>query len=73
MKDIRYILAKFIKQKRKDDGLSMRKLDKKSGHSTSMIHRIERGDINPSFLSIVNIFNALNTDISEFDLFLKKD
>lgn len=64
-------ISEFMKNIRVDSNLSISELSKLSGISASAISRIERGQREPLFSTVIDIVNSLNAgDI--FYEFLKK-
>lgn len=60
------MLGSFITKRRKELGLSLAKLAKKSGHPVSSIHGIENGDNqNPRFEIIIDLCKALDVSLDE--------
>lgn len=60
------MLGSFIAKRRKELGLSLAKLAKKSGHPVSSIHGIENGDNqNPRFEIIIDLCKALDVSLDE--------
>lgn len=60
------MLGSFITKRRKELGLSLAKLAKKSGHPVSSIHGIENGDNqNPRFEIIIDLCQALDVSLDE--------
>jgi transcriptional regulator with XRE-family HTH domain len=56
-------LGKLIKHRRKVLGLTIRDLADLTGMSKTTISQIERGDRNPTFEVLQNIFEYLNLEI----------
>ena len=56
----------FLKQKRTEQGLSLRAMDELSGVSFRNIKTIEDGLTTPSFDNVLRILNALGIPMSEF-------
>ena len=56
-------LGKLIKHRRKVLGLTIRELADLTGMSKTTISQIERGDSNPTFEILQNIFEYLNLEI----------
>lgn len=63
-------IAGFLKEIRIDSNLSISELSKLSGVSASAISRIERGQREPLFSTVVEIVNSLNAGDVFYD-FLK--
>ena len=60
------MIGSFITKRRKELGLSLAKLAKKSGHPVSSIHGIENGDNqNPRFEIIIDLCQALDVSLDE--------
>lgn len=57
-------LGKRIKYRRKVLGLTIRELANLTGMSKTTISQIERGESNPTFQVLQNIFEYLNLEIS---------
>lgn len=64
-------IAEFLKDIRLDSNLSISELSKLSGISASAISRIERGQREPLFSTVIEIVNSLNAG-ELFYNFLKK-
>lgn len=64
-------ITEFLKDIRLDSNLSISELSKLSGISASAISRIERGQREPLFSTVVEIVNSLNAG-ELFYNFLKK-
>lgn len=64
-------IAEFLKGIRLDSNLSISELSKLSGISVSAISRIERGQREPLFSTVIEIVNSLNAG-ELFYNFLKK-
>ena len=58
---MRIIYPLELKQKRREEGLTQKQLAKKAGLSQSLIAKVERGLIDPSFSSMVKLSQALDT------------
>lgn len=59
-------LGKRIRTLRKLRGLTQEELGEKSGISYKFIGEIERGEVNPSLNSLIQIARALGIHVSEF-------
>lgn len=64
-------IAEFLKNIRVDSNLSVSELTELSGISASAISRIERGQREPLFSTVIKIVNSLNAGELFYD-FLKK-
>ncbi|HKC69086.1 MAG TPA: helix-turn-helix transcriptional regulator [Bacteroidia bacterium] len=54
-----------IRKKRNVNGISQQELADNSDVAKSTIQRIEKGEMNPSVLTLIKISIALNTEVSE--------
>ena len=56
-------LGKIIKSKRESKGLTQLELAEKSGVDRNYIGMLERGERNPSYLSLLKIAKGLNVQV----------
>jgi transcriptional regulator with XRE-family HTH domain len=59
------ILGKRIKALREERGLTLKELAYSIGKDPQSIHRLEMGDVNPSYLYLMDVCIGLEISISE--------
>ncbi len=58
-------LGERVKSIRLEKGLSLEQVGKKGGKDRQSIHRLERGEFNPSYIYLTKICKGLDIDITE--------
>jgi transcriptional regulator with XRE-family HTH domain len=66
-------LGKAIRARRKDQGDSLEALANKAGISKNMLSLIERGEGNPSWVTVEGIAKALGASVAELAKLAEKD
>ena len=66
IKQIEKSLAALIRERRKQQGLTLQELADRSGLSTGFLSQAERGSTMPSLVSVLKLAEALEVDISYF-------
>jgi len=62
-------LGERIKRIRKEKGLTLEEVANRIGKDRQSIHRLEKGDFNPSYVYLVEVCKGLGIDLQ--DLFVK--
>lgn len=58
-------LGKYLRQVRKEKGISLREMELRGDISRQKISKIELGESNPSIFTLRKIAQALDTDLAE--------
>ena len=58
-------LGKRVASFRKEKGFTLKELSYSIGKDPQSIHRLEMGDVNPSYLYLLELCKGLEIDISE--------
>ena len=70
-KEFKKIFGKRLRRLRRERGMTQEELGEKSGISYKFIGEIERGEANPSLISLLNVSESLGVDFQELFNFEK--
>ncbi len=59
------VLGRRVKSSRNEKGLTLKELSHSIGKDPQSIHRLEVGEVNPSYLYLLELCKGLEIDISE--------
>lgn len=59
------ILGKRVKAIRNKKGLTLKELSYSIGKDPQSIHRLEMGDVNPSYLYLLDVCKGLEIDVAD--------
>lgn len=63
-------LGKRIKTIREQKGMSLEHVGKRIGKDRQSIHKLEKGEFNPSYIYLLNLCKGLETEMSELFSFI---